>query len=80
MSIHDDADLAKALQTPRLESSFQVGDDQLKIIRELAKTFDAETIIPNRDALHTPPNSLIKKMNKLPRVEYQTSPTPRVYP
>ena len=55
MAIHADADLAKALQTPRPESPFQVGDAQLKAIRELADIFDAETKIPNRDAFSTPP-------------------------
>ena len=33
MAIHDAADLAKALQTPRPESTFQAGDAQLKAIR-----------------------------------------------
>ena len=55
MAIYADVDLEKALQTSRPESTFQVGDSQLKVIRELAKIFDAETIIPNRDALTTPP-------------------------
>ena len=32
MAINDAADLAKALQTPRTESPFQVGDAQLKAI------------------------------------------------
>ena len=54
--IHADADLEKALQTPRPESSFQVGDSQLKSIRELSKIFDTETKIPNRDTLPTPPS------------------------
>ena len=54
MAIHADADLEKALQTPRLESTFQSGDSQLKSIRELANIFDADTKIPNRGALPTP--------------------------
>ena len=54
MAIHAAADLAKALQTPTPESPFQVGDAQLKAIRELSQIFDAETKIPNRDALSTP--------------------------
>ena len=33
MAIHAAADMAKALQTPRPESTFQVGDTQLKVIR-----------------------------------------------
>ena len=33
IAIHDAADLAKALQTPRPESPFQVGNAQLKAIR-----------------------------------------------
>ena len=55
MAIHDAADLAKALQTPRPESPFQVGDAQIKAIRELYQIFDAETKIPNRDAPPPPP-------------------------
>ena len=41
MDIQAAADLAKALQTPRPESPFQVGDTQLKAIRELAQIFNA---------------------------------------
>ena len=55
MAIYAAAYLAKALQTPRPESTFQVGDAQLKSIRELSHIFDAETKIPNMDALPTPP-------------------------
>ena len=55
-----------------------MGDSQLKVIRELAKIFDTETIIPTRDALTTPPSPLMKKSSKIPRVEDQTAPTPRV--
>ena len=55
MAIHSASDLAKALQTPRPESHFQVGDAQLKAIRGLSQIFYAETKIPNRDALPTPP-------------------------
>ena len=55
MAIHATADLAKSLQTPRPESPFQVGDAQLKAIRELSQIFDADTKIPNRDALPPPP-------------------------
>ena len=58
MAIHDDSYIAKALQTPRLESLFQVGDAQLKSIRGLAKIFDTENKIPNKDALPTPSDSL----------------------
>ena len=61
MAIHAAADLAKALQTPRPESPFQVGDAQLKGIRELSLTFDAETKIPNRDAFPPHPDSLMSK-------------------
>ena len=57
MAIHAAIDLAKALQTPRPESPFQVGDAQLKVIRELPHIFDADTKIPNRDAL-SPPQTL----------------------
>ena len=54
MAIHAAADLAKALQTPRPESHFQVGDAQLKAIRELSHIFDAENKIPNRGAFPPP--------------------------
>ena len=54
MAINAAADIAKALQKPRPESTFQVGDSQLKAIRELSQIFDAETKIPNRDALPPP--------------------------
>ena len=54
MAIHDAADIAKELQTPRPESPFKVGDAQLKSIRELSHIFDAETKIPNRDAFPPP--------------------------
>ena len=57
-----------------------MGDAQLKAIRELAKIFDAETKIPNRDALPTPPDSLMNKRTKIPRVEDQTAPPTRVDP
>ena len=80
MSIHYDADLAKAFQIPRPESPFQVGDAQLKAIRGLSQIFDADTKIPNRDALPPPPDSLMKKRTKLPRVEYQTAPPPGLDP
>ena len=42
MAIHAAADIAKALQNPRLESPFQVGGAQLKAIRGLSQIFDAE--------------------------------------
>ena len=58
MAIHAAVDLAKALQTTRPESPFKVGYAQLKAIRELSHIFDAETKIPNRDALPTPPYSI----------------------
>ena len=54
MAIHAVADLSKALQTPRPYSPFQMGDAQLKSIRELSHIFDAETKISNRDAFPTP--------------------------
>ena len=70
------------MQTPSTESIFQVGDNQLKEIRKLAKIFDAETKTPNRDALPTahPQDFITKKRTKLPRVEDQTAPPPRVDP
>ena len=78
MSTHTAADLAKSLQTPRPESPFKVGEDQIKETRELAKIFYAETKIPNMDALTTHPNSLMNKRTKLPMAEDQTAPPPRV--
>ena len=67
-----------AAQQP--ESHFQVGESQPKAIRELANIFDAETQIPNRDALPAPKSPLIKKSSKLPRVEDQTDQPPRMDP
>ena len=61
MATHAAPDLEKALQTPRPESPFQLGDTQIKEIRELANIFDAETKIPNRDAIPTPPILANKK-------------------
>ena len=55
IAIHAAADLAKDLHTPRPGSPFQVGDAQLKAIRELSQIFDVETRIPNRDTFPTPP-------------------------
>ena len=80
MAIHAAADLAKSLQTPRPESPFQVGDAQLKAIRELSYIFDAETKIPNRNESPPPSDFLMKKRTELPRVEDQTAPPPRVDP
>ena len=57
-----------------------MGKAQLKSIRELSHIFDAVTRIPNRYALPTPPDLLMKKIAKLPRVEDQTAPPPRVDP
>ena len=54
MAIHAAEDLGKSLQTPRPESTSQVGDSHLKAIRESSKIFDTETKIPNMD---TPPPS-----------------------
>ena len=78
MAIYDAADLAKALKTPRSDSPFQVGESQLKEIMEYNKKFDAEIQLSNRDALPTPPYSLIKQSSKLPRVKYQIPPPTRV--
>ena len=80
MAIHAATDLAKSLQTPRPELPFQVGEAQLKAIRELSHIFDAETKIPNRHALTTPLDSLMKKRTEIPRVEDQIDPPPRVDP
>ena len=78
MAIHGAADLAKAMKKPRPESPFPVGDAQLKAIRELSKIFDTENKIPNRDALPTPLDLLMRKMTELPRMEDHTAPPPRV--
>ena len=53
MAIHAAVDLAKAFQTPRPESPFQVGGAQLKAIRELAQIFDADT--KSQTGMHCPP-------------------------
>ena len=77
MAIYAAADMAKALQKPFPESPFHVGESQIKYIRGLAKTFDAEIQLPNRDALPTPtPYPLIKQSSKIPKVKYQTAPPP----
>ena len=68
MNIHAAAYLPKDFQTTSTESPFQVGKYQLKTIGELSNIFYAETQIPNRDALTTPPPPLIKKSSKFPRV------------
>ena len=80
MVIRAAADLLKALQTPKPELSFQLGYSQLKEIMILANIFYADTQIPNRYALPTPPSPLMKKIYKLPRVEDHTDPPPREYP
>ena len=54
MFIHADAYLTKAFQITHPESPFQLGDYQLKAIRDLANCFDAAIQHPNRDALPTP--------------------------
>ena len=41
---------------------------------------DAETKIPNMDALPTPPALLLNKIAKLTSVEDQTAPPPKVDP
>ena len=43
MAVHSASDLSKALQTPRPEPPFQMGDAQLKAIREVSQIFDEET-------------------------------------
>ena len=68
------------MQAPIPESPFQLRDTQLIAKRELANIFDAETKIPNRDALLTPTDLLTKNRDKLPRVEDQIVPPRRVDP
>ena len=80
MAIHNDADLSKALQTLSIEPLFQVGYCQLKAIRELKNIFDAENKTPNRYTLPTPLASLTKKRSKIPSMEDQIPPPPRVDP
>ena len=80
MSIHDAEDLAEALQISRPELPFQVGNSQLKSLRELTKNFDAENQTPKKDALSTLPYLIIDHIYKLPRVEYQTFSPPKVDP
>ena len=80
MTIHAAAYIAKALQTPRPESPFQVGYSQIKSIRYLDKIYDAETKIPNRDSLPNPQPPLMNNSTKIPMVEDQTAPPPRVDP
>ena len=55
MAIHAASDLVKFLQTPRQESTFHVGDSQLKVIWLLGNIIDADTQISNRYALPAPP-------------------------
>ena len=57
-----------------------MGEAQLKAIRELANIFDADTKIPNRDALPTLLDLLMNNSTKLLRVEDQTNPPPKVGP
>ena len=81
MAINAAADLGKALQTPKSESPFQVGESKLKAIMEFANIVDAETKITNKDELTPPPPApIIKKSSKLPMLEDQTDSTPRVDP
>ena len=70
MAIHAAVDLAKALQKPRPESPFQVGDAQLKAIRELSQIFVQR--LKSQTGMHCPPppDSRMNKRTKLPRVEY----------
>ena len=53
LAIHSAADLAKALQTPKPESPFQVGDAQLKAIRELSQIFMQR--LKYQTGMHCPP-------------------------
>ena len=80
MAIYAAVDLTNSSQTPRPESPFQVGDSQLKAIRELAKIFDAETKIPNRDSLPIHLSQKTNNISKLPKVEDQMYPPQRVDP
>ena len=56
MAIHAAEYLEKALQTPRLESPFQVGDTQLKAIREL--TIFLMQRLKSQIGMHFPPPRL----------------------
>ena len=57
-----------------------MGDAQLKAIRELVNIFDAEIKMPERYSLPTPPDLLMNKSTKRPRLEDQTAPPPMVDP
>ena len=80
MAIHAATNLAKALQTPRQESPFQVWDAQLKVIRRLTHMLMQR--LKSQTGMHypPPPDLLTKKRTKIPRVEDQTAPPPRVDP
>ena len=54
MAINAAEDMSKALQTPLQGSTFQVGDYQLKAIRELDEKIDAEIQLKNRYELPPP--------------------------
>ena len=53
MAIYSTADLAKDLQIPSPESPFQVGDAQLKAIRELSQIFMQR--LKYQTGMHCPP-------------------------
>ena len=53
MPIHAAVDLEKSLQTPSPESPFQVGDAQLKAIRELSQIFMHR--LKSQIGVHFPP-------------------------
>ena len=53
MAIHAAADIEKALQTPRPESPFQVGETQLQSIRELSQIL--MQILKSQTGMHCPP-------------------------
>ena len=65
IAIHADAYLKKALKKPRPESTFQVGESKIKIIRKSSKCFDEPIQLSNRDAPPTLPSPLRKVALKL---------------
>ena len=71
---------SKILANTQARITFSSGGCPTPSNKGIISDFDTETKIPKSDALLTPPDSLMKKRTKLPRVEYQTAPLPRVDP
>ena len=78
MAIHTAAYLKKSLQTPLSELPFQVGDFQIKAIREFAKKLMQQ--FSSQTWMHYPPTPALfkKQSSKLTRIKYHKVPTTRV--